>query len=437
MATYTVYFPGSKYPQSYSPAIAGFDYNPMFGDLVDFSEASVISRTSTVYSLQLDNGLKLRLVGSGFAFDKDGAATAGTVSRLELLQSDGVTPVAKLTGLKLSLEALENAADVFDPWNLQAWILNRSDTLDGSSGNDDLEGFGGHDTINAKGGDDFVIGGEGRDSYDGGKGWDNLSFQDARHNPNALGGVVLDAADGTVRDPYGNNETFQNFETFRGTQFRDILKGSARDEDFQGVGGRDAIDGRGGFDTVSYHRDQSNGGGARGVTVDLKAGTAIDGFGKTDTLKSIEGVRGTGYADKLTGDAGDNWLRGDSGDDTIAGGLGNDQLRGDAGRDSFVFNTRLSAKDNIDEIEDFNVAADTIMLENAIFTKLSGTGTLSAAQFVANDSGTAKDKSDRIIYEKDTGNLYYDCNGSAAGQRKLFAIVADELKITADDFFII
>ncbi len=437
MATYTVYFPGSKYPQSYSPAISGFDYNPMFGELVDFSQADVLSRSSSVYSLKLENGLKLRLVGTGFTFDTAGAATGGTVTRFELLKSDGTTLVSKLEGLNLSLEAFENAADIYDPWNLQAWILNRNDTLNGSDGNDDLEGFGGNDTINAKGGDDFVIGGEGRDSYDGGKGWDNLSFQDARHNPDAFGGVVLDAAEGKVKDPYGNTEEFQNFETFRGTQFRDILKGSARDEDFQGVGGRDAIDGRGGFDTVSYHRDENNGGAAKGVTVDLKDGTAIDGFGKTDTLNSIEGVRGTGYADKLTGSSGDNWLRGDGGNDTIAGGLGNDQLRGDAGQDYFVFNTKLSTKDNIDEIEDFSVASDTIKLENGIFTKLVGTGTLSASQFVANDSGTAKDKSDRIIYEKDTGNIYYDSNGSASGERKLFAIVADELKIAADDFFII
>ena len=121
----------------------------------------------------------------------------------------------------------------------------------------------------------------------------------------------------------------------------------------------------------------------------------------------------------------------------VPGGLGNDQLRGDAGQDYFVFNTKLSTKDNIDEIEDFSVASDTIKLENGIFTKLVGTGTLSASQFVANDSGTAKDKSDRIIYEKDTGNIYYDSNGSASGERKLFAIVADELKIAADDFFII
>lgn len=437
MATYTVYFPGGKYPQDYSPAIAGFDYNPMFGDLVDLSEASVVGRSSTKYTLALDDGLKLRLSGTGFSFDGGGAATGGTITRIELLQSNATTLVSKIEGLKLSLEAFYDAADIYDAWNLQGWILNRGDTLNGSSGNDDLEGFGGNDTIDANGGDDFVIGGEGKDSYDGGTGWDNLSFQDARYNPDALGGVVLDAATGIVVDSYGNSEHFQNFETFRGTQFKDVLKGSARDEDFQGLGGRDAIDGRGGFDTVSFHRDRDLGGRAIGVTVDLKAGTAIDGFGKTDTLKSIEGARGTIYADKLTGGSGDNWLRGDAGNDTISGGLGNDELRGDAGRDAFVFNTKLSSAHNVDDIEDFNVAADTIKLENAIFTKLVGTGTLSAAQFVANNSGNAADASDRIIYEKDAGNLYYDCNGSAAGERKLFATLADGLKITADDFFII
>ncbi len=437
MATYTVYFPGGKYPQDYSPAIPGFDYNPMFGELVDLSSATVLGSSSTRYTLQLDDGLKLRFSGSGFAFDGGGDATGGTVTKVELLQANGTTLVSTLTGLSLSLEALQDASTVFDPWSLQAWILNRSDTLNGSSGNDDLEGFAGNDTINAKGGDDFVIGGEGRDRYDGGTGWDNLSFQDARFNPNALGGVVLDAASGTVMDPYGNTEQFQNFETFRGTQFRDVLKGSGRDEDFQGVGGRDVIDGRGGFDTVSYHRDQSNGGRAVGVTVDLKAGTAIDGFGKTDTLSRIEGVRGTGYADTLTGGNGDNWLRGDGGNDYLVGGLGNDQLRGDGGSDYFVFNTKLSAAYNVDDIEDFNVAADTIKLENAIFTKLSGIGTLSADQFVANDKGCAEDASDRIIYEKDAGNLYYDSNGKASGGRVLFATLDDGLAMTAADFFII
>jgi Ca2+-binding RTX toxin-like protein len=59
-----------------------------------------------------------------------------------------------------------------------------------------------------------------------------------------------------------------------------------------------------------------------------------------------------------------------------------------------------------------------------------GTGTLSAAQFVANASGTAQDANDRIIYETDTGKLLFDSNGSAAGGAVQFATVSPGLALT-------
>ena len=83
----------------------------------------------------------------------------------------------------------------------------------------------------------------------------------------------------------------------------------------------------------------------------------------------------------------------------LTGGAGNDVLVGGSGGDQFVFNTALNAATNVDHITDFNVADDTIVLENAIFTTIAGTGTLTAAQFVANASGTAQDADDRIVYE--------------------------------------
>ena len=72
----------------------------------------------------------------------------------------------------------------------------------------------------------------------------------------------------------------------------------------------------------------------------------------------------------------------------------------------FIFDTALSAATNVDQMMDFNVADDTIVLENAIFATIVGTGILTAAQFVANASGTAQDADDRIVYETDTGNLF-------------------------------
>lgn len=62
----------------------------------------------------------------------------------------------------------------------------------------------------------------------------------------------------------------------------------------------------------------------------------------------------------------------------------------------FVFNTTPNASSNRDTISDFNVADDTVELENSIFTALGvSTGALAAGAF---RSGTAAgDADDRII----------------------------------------
>jgi Ca2+-binding RTX toxin-like protein len=101
-----------------------------------------------------------------------------------------------------------------------------------------------------------------------------------------------------------------------------------------------------------------------------------------------------------------------------------------------VFNKALGPT-NVDTITDFNVVRDTIVLDHAIFSTISGTGTLSAAQFTANASGMAKDGSDRIIYETDTGKLLYDSNGNASGGMTQFGQVDAGLALTHLDFFII
>jgi hypothetical protein len=102
-----------------------------------------------------------------------------------------------------------------------------------------------------------------------------------------------------------------------------------------------------------------------------------------------------------------------------------------------VFNSALSSSTNVDTITDFNFAADTIQLDNAIFTALTTVGILSSAGFHANSTGLAGDSTDRIIYELDTGELYYDANGSASGGGILFAKVGIGLGITNADFVVI
>ena len=89
----------------------------------------------------------------------------------------------------------------------------------------------------------------------------------------------------------------------------------------------------------------------------------------------------------------------------------------------------------MDRITDFDVAADTMRLENAIFTGLAG-GTLAASAFVRNTSGNAADATDRIIYESDTGRLFFDRDGTGAAAKVHFATIGTNLAVTNGDFFV-
>lgn len=534
MATLTYSFPGGIYPNQYSPPLPTLDYNATFGELVDMDTATRISASSTQVLFSLGNGLKIKLVGAGFAFDADGYATAGKLSSIQVLQNDGTTAVLTMTDLSVPLEQFQDAAAGFDNWGLEEWLLNGADTFNGSAGDDTMEGRDGNDNLKGNGGDDFMTGGEGDDSYNGGAGFDVLSFQDAYYTQSAFRGINLDASAGTVIDPYGFSETFSNFEEYRGTQFADVFLGSSANEEFMGLGGRDSINGGGGIDTVRYQRDTDRGGNL-GVNVNLTTGVARDGFGTQDTLKNIENVRGTEFADTIVGNSASNFLRGHAGNDSlngasgadqmrggqgndtyfvdstgdvadetldsgsgndtvrsaitfnlgsttaikgsvenlvllgtgntngtgnalnntlngnsgnnslnggdgndvINGGLGNDTLTGSTGLDTFFFNTGPNSSTNVDTIRGFTVADDTIRLENGVFTAIVGTGTLTAAQFAANATGTAADSDDRIIYETDTGKLFYDSNGSDSGGSVHFASISTSLGVTSADFFVV
>ncbi|URK87008.1 hypothetical protein LP421_24220 [Rhizobium sp. RCAM05350] len=160
------------------------------------------------------------------------------------------------------------------------------------------------------------------------------------------------------------------------------------------------------------------------------------GDAQGDSYVSIENLSGSNFNDALYGSTGTNAISGGNGNDILIGYGGNDTLTGGAGTDRFDFRSALSATTNVDRITDFNVAADTMRLENAIFTALTAVGTLTSAAFAANATGLAGDSSDRIIYEQDTGELYYDANGSAAGGGIHFATVSANLLLTNTDFFI-
>lgn len=168
----------------------------------------------------------------------------------------------------------------------------------------------------------------------------------------------------------------------------------------------------------------------------LTAGARVERIQVNDPAGTFaRNLTGNEFKQALVGGAGADRLSGMGGDDVLSGGAGMDVLTGGSGKDTFLFNTALGAT-NVDTIVDFNAAADTIRLENSVMAALGATGALGAARFAANAAGQATAASHRIVYDTDSGNLFYDANGSAAGGSVLFATLTGHPTISAADFVV-
>jgi Ca2+-binding RTX toxin-like protein len=221
-----------------------------------------------------------------------------------------------------------------------------------------------------------------------------------------------------------------------GNKFDQTLLGNAGNNVLDGGIGADTMNGSLGDDT--YRVDN-----AGDVVIETAGNGANDrvntsvsyALGATSEIERFQttSVNGTDAID-LTGSSAAQTIFGNAGDNRIDGKDGSDTLRGFGGEDSFVFSRALGIT-NIDTIEDFNVAADTIELDSDIFTGLAA-GAIAANQFTANAAGAALNANHRIIYETDSGNLIFDADGSGAGAGQVFATVSLALALTSDDFVV-
>jgi Ca2+-binding RTX toxin-like protein len=170
--------------------------------------------------------------------------------------------------------------------------------------------------------------------------------------------------------------------------------------------------------------------------------TTITGTRKSEKIDANHAPNGQpkpgADADFIDARKGNDTVKGLGGDDTINGGKGKDVLDGGKGRDAFVFDAKLDSS-NVDTIHNFKPGADQVWLDKDIYLKLkSDVGTtIGEAAFHASKSGKAHDKSDRIIYETDTGNLSYDDNGTRAGHAILIAHLDKGLHLTEANFLIV
>jgi Ca2+-binding RTX toxin-like protein len=99
-----------------------------------------------------------------------------------------------------------------------------------------------------------------------------------------------------------------------------------------------------------------------------------------------------------------------------------------------VFNAALDARTNVDLITDYTVADDTIRLENAFMPGLA-TGTLAASAFRVGTAAT--DASDRIMYNDDTGGLFFDKDGVGGAAQVRFATLDADLAMSNAEFLIV
>ena len=290
-----------------------------------------------------------------------------------------------------------------------------NDRLDGAGGNDKVSGGIGNDALNGGLGNDRLDGGVGVDAMRGGGGNDTYIVNTAGDKAIEAGGQGIDRLFTSASFALSAGSHVEILQTanaaatarinLTGNQLVNTLIGNAGANSLNGKGGADTMRGLRGNDSFSVDnaRDKvlevaNQGTDTLNASVDyqLQASSAVE------ILRTV-GATATAGID-LTGNALRNTIVGNAGSNIINGGGGKDVLTGGGGNDFFLFNSALSAISNVDTIADFNRAADTVRLDNAIFKAFGATtGTLASGQFF--QGAHAHDADDRIVYNSATRAL--------------------------------
>jgi Ca2+-binding RTX toxin-like protein len=363
--------------------------------------------------------------------------------------------------------------------------------ITGNAGADVLVGGGGNDYLVGLGGDDILVGnadaastlqgGTGNDWYYLLRTGDSIVEFAGEGNDRILTSVSYTLSAGqeietlSALDPAATTAL-----GLTGNALGQVINGNAGANVLTGGGGNDYLVGLGGDDILIGNADASStlqGGTGNdwyyvsrtgdslvefagegndriltSVSYTLSAGQEIETLSAVDQngtaaidlvgndfaqvifgTNGANGMSGNGGADQLAGFGGEDVILGGDGDDQLNGGLGHDVLNGGNGADLFVFADALGGG-NVDTVSDFAPGADRIALDHNIFAGLA-TGLLSAGAFVVGNA--AQDANDRIIYNQAAGQLWFDADGSGAGDPVLFATLANQPTITASDFVVI
>lgn len=268
-----------------------------------------------------------------------------------------------------------------------SFIANRAINTTENTVIENAFGGSGNDQIIGNSADNFLSGGAGNDLLNGNDGNDTLEGNDG--NDNLLGGN-------------GN----------------DILRGGAGDDFINGGGGDDFLEAGAGNDRVSVASGNNLVLGNQGDD-DLQGGSGND---------TLFGGKGN---DTLFGGDGVDDLSGDLGDDVLIGGRGPDTFQ--IGGGGIPFNAIGN-----NQIVDFNVQEDKIALSQSSFSALLPAGNpVSFSRLIVFQEALVTDVI--ILYEPETGLLYYNPDGEIQGLEGggAFLQLPAGIDITADQFIIV
>ncbi|MBI4781480.1 MAG: calcium-binding protein [Oscillatoriophycideae cyanobacterium NC_groundwater_1537_Pr4_S-0.65um_50_18] len=261
--------------------------------------------------------------------------------------------------------------------NSELYGTNSNDTIYGypaSGAGSDYNDYDGYDRLYGFGGDDVLYGGNQGDTLYGGEGNDIL-----------YGGL---------------NPTYSGDDYLAGGTGNDWLYGGTGNDTLYGESGNDFLYGEAGLDYLSGGDDN----------------------------------------DYMSGGDGNDTLTGGSGSDTIIGGYGNDVLTSGTGFNKFKFNNKYEGLDTITDFgsysDDINVVQSGFKVKGFFFGDVNlSLGTIGASQFRL--GSRALDSNDYFVYNRSTGALYFDRDGSGSSAQLQIATLSNKASMSYSDIAVV
>jgi len=327
----------------------------------------------------------------------------GAAGKANLIDGTVTNPATQTTSFNIDLGANSLQVKGIPGLGTLNFVVDNFNQVRGTNNADVITGAATNDTF---------FGSAGNDTYNGAAGTDTMDYS-------TLGTAVTLRSQGVIAKGALGQDTIQNIEKIIGaTGQANLIDGTVANPAAQ---------------TTSFAIDLALGKlVVNGVPFLGSIAFDVSNFPNVTGTNNADSIRGDAKANLLLGGGGNDTISGAGGDDTIAGGAGADTISLGSGRDTVVFN---KASEGGDLIIDFRGREDHIAFSASGFGVKPGV--LPASEFAANLAGVANRAEAQFVYDTDGGQLYFDADGTGAGQSVLLATIQGAPMLTISDLMLI